>query len=199
MIQACEKIGKHLGRPHTTIWAVIRRLRPTTGIAGDYIKANAFKLAHRIVQHASVEQSIDILSRPNIGVLEPIKKGEVGGGGFYLSVQSDSCGAVKVGVAMPGSGPAPQLTGAVNEQETSTPIEPELIDVKEDAGFFGRGTRRALAEGSFGKGNPLKRGDARRPNRGAGILKSKKGTDGQAQSRPKQVLKSAPFSRESIE
>lgn len=173
-MEACELIGKTHGRAHTTIWAVIKRLTPTTGLAADYIKAQAYRLAHKIVKEGSVEQAIDVLSRPNIGVLEPIKKGEIGGGGFYLSVQSDSCGAVKVGVAMPGNNPT-QIQGVVHEQEVLD--DPLPSHTGDGDAYFGRITRRALAEGGIGKGNAYKRGDGRRPNRGTGVRSSKKGAD----------------------
>lgn len=203
IMESCELIGKHLQRDTTTIWAVIRRLRPTSGIAGDYIRANAFKLAHRVVEQASVEQALDILSRPNIGVLEPIKKGEVGGGGFYLSVQSDSCGAVKVGVAMPGLNPA---QGANHEQNNpyqlpeDTAQSPEVVreipaDTGDSIAFFGRRTRSLLAKGPIGKGNAFKRGDERRPQRGAGIRKSQKSAPQQPESEKRPGL----LSRESLE
>lgn len=190
IMESCDLIANHLQRDSTTIWAVVRRLRPTNGIAQDYIRANAFTLAHRVIQNASVEQSIDILSRPNIGVLEPIKKGESGGGGFYLSVQSDSCGAVRVGVAIPGNNinPAQEMTNGqahnpdqFNEGDAGESVHEVPADTGDSRAFsFGRITRRALAAGNIGKGNAYKRGDERRPNRGQGVRKSQKGSAGHA-------------------
>lgn len=178
IMESCELVAKYTGRPVETIWAVIRRLRPTTGIASDYIRAQAFKLAHRVVAQASVEQAIDILSRPNIGVIDPIKKGESGSGGFYLSVQTGSCGAVKMGVM--AGGMTPQLPGAINEQPTPNPDD-EAIPIGDSISFFGRRTRTILSEGKVGRGSPFKRGDPRRPNRGRGVRKSKAGLVDQPQ------------------
>lgn len=82
-----------------TIHALLKRLQPTTDLAKMYLKAKAYRMARRLARKASPAEIIDILERPGINVLEPAKKMESGGGGFFLSVQTDSCGAVKMGIA----------------------------------------------------------------------------------------------------
>lgn len=132
-VQAYEAVGADMEIDWKTIAAVIRRLKPTTQLAQDYLKASAMRLAVRVVRNAGVQQSIDLLSRPNIGVLAPIQQAQGGGGGgFFLSVTADSCGSVKVGV-MPAPTEIPtQLT------------EGEVIDGEQERpnqrATFGRGT-----------------------------------------------------------
>jgi len=75
--------------------AVRRQYLPTTNLAGHYLKAKALQLARRIVEEATVEEAIDVLTRPNIGVLEPVKKAGPHTG-FWTSVTFDSLGAVQV-------------------------------------------------------------------------------------------------------
>lgn len=187
-MEACKLIGEHLDREPSTVWAVIRRLTPTTGIAVDYLKAQAYRLAHRVVSHGSVEQALDVLSRPNIGVLEPIKKGDAGGGGFYLSVESNSCGAVRVGVALPGNNP---VQGVVHAQEHDSPqltegdsFSPEsLHEISANPGngrsfSFGRATQRKTTAGLLGKGNGFQRGAKRRPRGSAGVPEGQEGAPG---------------------
>lgn len=98
MMHLYELVAEETGFDAKTVYRVWRMMQPTTGLAVDFIRARAFKLARKIVQDASVSEAMDILSRPNIGVLEPIKKGPEGGGGFFISVSADSCGAVNVGI-----------------------------------------------------------------------------------------------------
>lgn len=95
--------------PAASIGNAIQRYQPTTNIAEVILKRGAARLASRIVRRANVTEAVDILSRPNIGVLDPIKKSE-GGGGFIISMQADSCGAVKVGVAFGQQPEHPQLS-----------------------------------------------------------------------------------------
>lgn len=101
MMHLYELVAEETGFDAKTVYRVWRMMQPTTGLAVDFIRARAFKLARKIVQDASVSEAMDILSRPNIGVLEPIKKGPEGGGGFFISVSADSCGAVNVGIGAP--------------------------------------------------------------------------------------------------
>lgn len=49
---------------------------PRASLAADYLRARALDLAMRVVEEANVEEAIDILSRPNIGVLEPVLKAQ---------------------------------------------------------------------------------------------------------------------------
>jgi hypothetical protein len=107
---ACEEIGNLYGRSPHTIRALVDRITAdTTDIAKDYIKSNALRLAMRVVREGSVAQAMDILERPNIGVLAPKKQVDQGSRGFFLTVSADSCGAVKVGAAIIDSPEVPQL------------------------------------------------------------------------------------------
>ena len=96
-LEACTELAPKFNRQPETLYHLCRRLTESTDIAQQYIKANALRLATRVVRDADVAQSIDILSRPNINVLAPKQEAESSGGrGFFLSVQADSCGAVNI-------------------------------------------------------------------------------------------------------
>lgn len=128
----------------------IREIRceyfPTAGLAQYYLKSQALKMARRIVEEANVEESIDILSRPNIGVLAPALKSTAGPlrTAVMTSVQPADLGGVRVGV-MVSSGstgqmgedepvpvplalPEPQLPASVRQNELS----PALIAFPHD-------------------------------------------------------------------
>lgn len=81
-----------------TIAEVWKRHRSTAKLATMKIQARASQIVEKIIDKAPTSELIDILSRPNIGVLEPIKSGGQGGG-FIVSVSADSCGGVKMAVA----------------------------------------------------------------------------------------------------
>lgn len=95
---ACAEIARDYDRTQDTVYNLVRRFIPSVEAADSYLKANALRLAMRVVRKANVDQSIDILSRSNIGALAPAKTESGGGGGFFLSVQADTCGAVKIGI-----------------------------------------------------------------------------------------------------
>src|SRR5438874_2067965 len=101
VMPACEIIAKELGENFSvkTVWGVVDRLRPTDQLASVYLKSQAMRLAIRLVKQADAAQAMELLSRPSIGVIAPKARENSGGGdgGFFLSVQVDSCGAVKVG------------------------------------------------------------------------------------------------------
>lgn len=72
---------------------------PTTGLAQHYLRANALTLAKRIVLEANVEEAVDILSRPNLGVLRPHEKpGAVAPTQVLTSVRPEHLGGVQVAV-----------------------------------------------------------------------------------------------------
>jgi hypothetical protein len=106
-----------------SVYRTIRRFRPTVDMAALHLKASAYRLARRVVNKASVEQSIDILSRSNMGVLAPAKAQMSGPTGFFLSVKADTCGAVTVGAAI-GELPA--------SPTESTTLEFDLGEIYED-------------------------------------------------------------------
>ena len=106
IMAACTQISQDVQLLHNvdlspkSVWACINRLRPTTDIAKLYLKAKAMKLVKRVVQKANVSEAIDLLSRPGMDVIGRPSKEQAGGPqGFFLTVQADTCGAVKVGVA----------------------------------------------------------------------------------------------------
>lgn len=98
--EACARIAGDYGRTKDVIYALVRRFVPSVDAADAFLKANALRLAMRVVRKADVDQAIDVLSRSNIGVLAP--KQEAGGnaGGFFLSVTAETCGAVSMKVGM---------------------------------------------------------------------------------------------------
>lgn len=93
-----EAIGKMYGRDPGVVRLTIRRLLPTTDIATDLLRAKAHHLTRRLIRKANTTEILDILSRPNIGVLEPIKKVDSGSGNIIIGVSMESCGAVNIGV-----------------------------------------------------------------------------------------------------
>lgn len=98
-----EKLADQFGRPVATIRTHLRKLAPTTDIARVFLSASALKMAKRVVDEGRVPELIDVLSRPSLGVIAPKAEAQ-GGGGFFLSVSADSCGAVRVGLAGSGGG-----------------------------------------------------------------------------------------------
>lgn len=133
--EACEAVALELGREPATIYSLMHRLAPTTDIAQAYLQSSALRLAMRVVREANVDQAIDVLGRKNMGVISPKQEEGVGQGGFFLSVQAESCGAVKVGVMVgaqrqEGGREAPALTGAsIGEPEFYQSIDVQAKDV----------------------------------------------------------------------
>lgn len=119
-------VAAQVGRDAKTIAGLIQRLKPTTDLARMYFRAKAYKMAKRIVNKGSASELMDVLQRPSVGVLDPVKKIEGGGGGFFLTVNAESCGAVKVGVLQ-----APPAQKQLGEGEDTTVFDPfsEVIDV----------------------------------------------------------------------
>ena len=116
------RIGQLMDRDPKVIGTVVNRYRPTTDTAKMYFRARALKMAQRIVRKGSPSELMDVLSRPSIGVLDSAKgNGDSGGGNFFISVNADTCGAVKVGVA--GVANAPQLESGEVFDPFSEPID----------------------------------------------------------------------------
>lgn len=79
---------------------------PTQGLAKDYLKANALRLAMRIVEEANVEEAVDILSRPNIGVLKPAEKPNSRPNiGIITNINTATLGGVQTSTALLQSAP----------------------------------------------------------------------------------------------
>lgn len=120
ILEACADVGEKMGIPSDTVYRAQMRLAPSTDLAADIIKANAAKLAYRAVRKANVDQSIEMLSRTNIGVLAPAKEGGAGGNQFIIGVSVSALGAVQVGVK---TGEKGVIDYAPNAQELPTPVE----------------------------------------------------------------------------
>lgn len=119
--EACRQIGELYERSAPTIELLIRRLTADTrDLAQAYFQSNALKMAMGVVREASVTQKIDILSRPNMAVLAPVRAGAEGQRGFILTVSADSCGAVKATAAMIEGGPTNAITGGEVSSEDDT-------------------------------------------------------------------------------
>ena len=100
-----SKIAMVLGRNVSTIQRFKNSMIDSTAYAKAIFKHNAATLAERVVEKANVREALDVLSRPDIGVIAPpVGSGGVGGS-FGVSVSVSTLGTV-VQVAG-GSGVAP--------------------------------------------------------------------------------------------
>lgn len=99
LMESYQRVGDQVGRDKRTIGIVISRLKPTTRVAQMYARAKAYRLVKRVIRKASVDQAIDLLSRPEMGVFSPNKSqsGE-GNTGFFISVNAGDCGAAKADI-----------------------------------------------------------------------------------------------------
>lgn len=133
IVEACKSIEKDTEIPWDTIYKVQRRFTPTTDAATMYLQANALRLAMRVTRRANVDQALNILSRPNIGVLEQPNSEGVGGGGFMIGVAVDSLGGVKVGVQL-GQGSTPQALPPAPEADAilDLPVADGLEEEEEE-------------------------------------------------------------------
>lgn len=132
--QAYKAVAEELGVSWEAVQRIVVRLSPTTSVAQDLIKANAMRLASRLIRKANSDQIINILERPNIGVLAPKQDSNGGSGGFFLSVSADTCGAVNVkagqmpqGWVPPALTPAPSLLQEEAAAGAEEPIEASVI------------------------------------------------------------------------
>lgn len=99
IMRCCQEIAQELDMLPETVHNIIRRLAPTTDVARMYLRSKALVLAHRVARNANVAESMQLLQNPIMGVIEPVQKGDMGGGGgFFLQINAQDCGAVKVGV-----------------------------------------------------------------------------------------------------
>ena len=108
------------------VCAVRRQYLPTTTLAAHYLKAKALQLAERIVAEANVEEAIDVLSRPNIGVLEPLPKGQSQPPiRIFTSIDISSLGGVNVR----GESTAAGNTSTANDRADSPSDGPERLTI----------------------------------------------------------------------
>jgi hypothetical protein len=114
LTEAYKSVAETMGRDWKVIASVMYRLQPTTDFAKVYLKAEALKLARRVVRNANVGEALDVLTRPNIGVLQPIKSRASGGAQVFCSITLDSIGAI--------ARPASQVA-APSDQLSSNAVE----------------------------------------------------------------------------
>lgn len=127
VMESCELIAKDYGRSTDVIYALIKRFRPTVDGAEMYMRSQALRLAMRTVRKANVSEAIDILQRSNIGVLAPKQESSGGTGGFFLSVQADTCGAVKIGVSNQPPQRFSDLPQPLTIEQAPDMVEPDMI------------------------------------------------------------------------
>ena len=87
-------IADALGRSSSTISRFLARTVDTRELAMEVIRSGAVTLAERIIKKANVDQSIEVLSRPGISVLEPPVKSGGQSTSLQVSVAVNSCGTV---------------------------------------------------------------------------------------------------------
>lgn len=94
-----QSVAGIFGRHIDTVATIQRKFRSTTALASARIRAKALDLVDKVIEKGEVDQIIDVLSRPNIGVLDPVNKGGTSGGlngGIHVSVGIGSLAAVSV-------------------------------------------------------------------------------------------------------
>lgn len=121
-------LAVEFARDESTIRRLIEEFRPTTQLARATILARAADIARRVTDKADVDQLIDVLSRPNIGVLDaPVAASGKGNGGanVLINVQAGSLPAINEAEYRPTRGalPEPQPEGDIkNVGLGSTPL-----------------------------------------------------------------------------
>lgn len=91
-----EDIAAMTGWSNEEVREVRRVFFPTASLAADYLRASSLRLAMRVVEEANVEEAVDILSRPNIGVLEPARKADAGPKfAFMTNITTHTLGSVQ--------------------------------------------------------------------------------------------------------
>lgn len=141
--RACEHAAMLVkgpdGEHHSwkVIHQLVQRYRPSTKLARMYFQSRALKMARRVVEKGTTSELIDVLSRPNMGVLDPRQAQEQSGSGpLFLAISADSCGAVKA-VAGHGLGPALPAPAASEQEDWYEPIrnaQPTLDDAEAQEG-----------------------------------------------------------------
>lgn len=122
-----KSLAAKLDRDWKTIAGAVNRLMPTVDLAKMRLRAGASRMARRIINRGSTSELIDVLSRPNIGVLDPIKSEKGQGGGFFMSVEMDSLGAVRIGAAQSALPQPSQPLLDVGEAPSAPPDEAYIV------------------------------------------------------------------------
>lgn len=92
--KSASEVAFTLGRAVSSISRLRSNYSSTAKLATRLIRANAEKLAQRVINHATVDEAIQVLSRPNIDVLKPPSRSD-GNTGIFISVGAGSLGAFK--------------------------------------------------------------------------------------------------------
>jgi hypothetical protein len=122
------------------------RFYPTKGLAERYLKANALRMAIRIVEESDVSETIDILSRPNIGVLAPaIKPGSNPNIGIFTNISLDSLGSIQTSPAVKGLGTGSVVDAVVEPQAGTHETRPAPAPI----------LKRQLPQSKRGKNKPV--------------------------------------------
>lgn len=87
-------IADTIERSPATVRSFLSKYTDTTPMAEAILRKGAVVMAANIVKRGTVSEHIDVLSRPNIGVLKPVDKAGANSGGFsiHLSVGPASLG-----------------------------------------------------------------------------------------------------------
>lgn len=107
-----KEVAYAMGRGEKTIRKLVNAFMGTSVAAEQYIKSRSLFLAKKVVQRATVEEAVDILSRSNIGVLAPVKA-TADRPQILISVNQNSIGSISSssdGLPADGSG-AKLITG----------------------------------------------------------------------------------------
>lgn len=137
---SCYKyVAMRLGRSPGVIKNALGRIRSTTKLAEAKLRAGSSQMVDRLMAEADASQLMNILSRPNIGVLEPAaKEGGNGFNGFKIAVQADTCGAVQIGVQVGGGGqlaPSSERSEALGEAK-GLAGEPTLLQLEAEVDAY---------------------------------------------------------------
>jgi hypothetical protein len=138
LMERYQKIAEVTGYELKAVAALIKRHQPSIDHAKMILHAGTAKMAQRLVNRANTSEIIDIFSRPNIGILAPKASSEGGGGGFFLSVQTDSLGGVKVGVAggqrreLPAASEAEEEEAEADASQSALNVRGEYLKLRRE-------------------------------------------------------------------
>lgn len=160
LLDIYKEIGLEIGRHPEHVGQKVREYRPTVKLAVAKVRARAAKLIERVMEKGTVDQTMDLLSRANIGVLEPIRKsgGEMAGAQVLVNIGSLGAASISVGEApapqmdplidmlalAPGNPPNPLEIEAVTsdtDEVEAVPVTRYKAPVKRDTSFAARQAR----------------------------------------------------------
>ena len=92
--KSVDEIALAVNRSKSAVSRFIAEMADTSVLAKATLKAGAAALAERVIKQADVSESIEVLSRPGMDILQPAQQKGGSGGGFRVSVGVGSCGTV---------------------------------------------------------------------------------------------------------